>query len=130
MKGVSLTKMHEAQAQEPATVAMVMTLVDALMDEIAALHKSFDQTKYNRMRFDSGAKLKLVELERELSARIDLLEKGQMFYCGTWSAATPYSVGSCVSHQGGIWHAQVGSTCVRPGTESTVSRLIVKSGRR
>jgi hypothetical protein len=64
-----------------------------------------------------------------LKARISELEARPSFeYQGTWDATKTYTVGDFVTSSGSLWHAEMISTGVRPGSGSAW-KLAVKHGQ-
>ena len=67
--------------------------------------------------------------EKTLEARIEALESGSLKYCGVFDHERDYTQGQFVTHDGSLWHANIGSKGVTPGTAPLSWTLAVKRGR-
>ncbi|WP_202349993.1 hypothetical protein [Mesorhizobium sp. 113-1-2] len=79
------------------------------------------------------AEFEKVEGEAEqidLLARVEALEaRPQLEYQGTWKPDRQYKQGALTTHDGSMWHAEIGSKGVTPGHGEGCWRLCVKKGR-
>lgn len=66
----------------------------------------------------------------DLLARVEALEaRPQLEYRGTWKPDQQYKQGALTTHDGSMWHAEIGSKGVTPGQGEGCWRLCVKKGR-
>ena len=101
--------------KQPASVKMVLTLVEALMEK---WHESNEKNVWRNGRLDV--------LEQEIA---ELKARPTMKDAGTWSHGVTYLEGDIVSHSGSAWVCRATHYSTGDAPDHQHFRLFVKRGR-
>jgi len=111
------------------TIAIFDAVLNTIQETLAAMN---ERNKARNAPLDAleAHVTKLHALESaggDLAQRVQALE--QKGYRGVWSPLQRYEVGAFVTDFGSLWHANLASQGIRPGTNSATWTLSVKRGK-